>query len=207
MILFLFLIVCIVCLFAKRPEPFTPVDFYGQFKYAQNFNLVEFNDKFFNDALKNSVSAETIEGEEMYKYPSWLLEKNEKFLAKILNDFIKEVNPSFFSVAHSELISVKSDGHKYIVESKHIVHRDGKIYGASIYIKTALDDFNIALLQYKLLGFIFEDRIKLEKPYNLDTNEYQYYMLDKTITKGERFEKDYLCKYYKERDIPTELEC
>lgn len=176
-----------------------PAQFYSQPAYASGFTKVEFRDQFFEDALKENLDttqSPLIYMEDVAKYPDFVVLKCEEFLSKILNAKLPSSDTALFAVVKSHIISVKKRNDIYMVESQHVVHRDGKIYGAGIYMTTLLIKGKVYLKKYKLLGFIFEDRIRSEEPYNMDTNTEQPFMMDALITKDKKYETDYLCTLY-----------
>lgn len=226
----LLLIVIIACALFPRKEEFTindfydrymndisvPAQFYSQPSYATGFTKVEFRDQFFIDALAENLDTEhspLMYMEEVKKYPSFLLLKCEEFLAKILNAKLPSSETSLFAVVKSNVMSVKKRSNVYMVESKHVVHREGKIYGAGIWMTTLHIDGKIHLKKYDLLGFIFEDKIRSEDPYNLDQSSQQPFMLDALITKDKKYENDYLCTLYADLEkfkgikIDHDLDC
>ncbi len=206
----LLFIIILSCLFARK-EHFeindfysryindisVPQDFYSQTKYANNYKFVEFSDEFFTDVLKkNTKDIELEETTKVKKYPPYLLQLTNENLLKILNAEIKENN--LFSVIQSIIRDVSQKDSKYILNSQHVVYRDSKIYGAAIELTTLHENYKVTIIKSKLLGFIFQDRLNPIQPSNLITNNYQDYMLDKVITKDPKYEKQFLCQYYKD---------
>lgn len=176
-----------------------PSQFYSQPSYATGFTKVELRDQFFEDALRenlDSTQSDVMYMQEIKKYPDYLQAKCEEYLAKILNAKLPSSDTSLFAVVQSNVISVKKNDNRYMVESQHVIHRDGKIYGAGIYMATLHVEGVVYLKKYKLLGFIFEDRVRSQQPYNLDPNTEQPFMMDALITKDKKYENDYLCTLY-----------
>lgn len=213
MIKFALLIVIIICAFFPLREHFmindfysrymndiaVPAQFYSQPYYATGFTKVELRDQFFEDVLRQNLDttqSPLMYMEEVKKYPDYLLVRCEQFLQKILNAKLPSSDTTLFAIVKSNVISVKKRNNVFMVESQHVVHRDGKIYGAGIYIITLHINGNVYLKKYNLLGFIFEDRITTEQPYNLDQSNEQGFMLDALITKDKKYETEYLCKLY-----------
>ena len=174
-----------------------PQDFYSQTKYAQNYKFVEFNDRFFTDVLNKNTQSINIEGTaKINKPPEYLMKLTEEYLLKIFNSGIKENN--LFMIIQSILKYVSQKDDKYILNSQHVIYRDSKIYGAAIELTTLHENYKVTIIKSKLLGFIFQDRLNPIQPSNLITNSYQDYMLDKIITKDPKYEKQFLCQYYKD---------
>lgn len=176
-----------------------PAQFYSQPAYATGFTKVELRDQFFEDALRHNL--DTTQSDFMYfeqvkKYPEYLVAKCEEYLAKTLNAKLPSSDKSLFAVVKSHIISVKKNDGRYMVESQHVVHRDGKIYGAGINMTSLHVEGKVYLKKYKLLGFIFEDRVTLQQPYNLNPDLQQPFMMDDLITKDKKYETDYLCTLY-----------
>lgn len=209
----LLVLVIVLCAFFPRVEGFmindfysrymndiaVPAQFYSQPYYATGFTKVELRDQFFEDALTENLDvahSPLIYMDEITKYPEFLVLKCEEVLSKILNAKLPSSDTALFAVVKSNVISVKKRNDIYMVESQHVVHRDGKIYGAGIYMTTLHIDGKVYLKKYKLLGFIFEDRIGSEEPYNMDTSKEQPFMMDSLITKDKKYENDYLCTLY-----------
>jgi hypothetical protein len=174
-----------------------PSDFYSQPKYATNYKFVEFNDKFFTDVLTKNTQNSDIIGTITNKYPDYLLQSIEKHLLKIFNSELKD-DTNLFVILESNIKDVKVSDNKYIINSQHVVYRESKIYGAAIELSTLYDKDNITIIKSKLLGFIFQDRLNPIQPSNLASDNHQEYMLDKVITKDPKYEKQFLCQYYKD---------
>jgi hypothetical protein len=194
-----------------------PVSFYSQGKVAQNFKLIEFNDQFFKDVLEKNKNPSVLEGKVETKIKvnnDQLLQRTDTYISNLFNDALAKKENTLFAVAYSELLSIKSyTNNKFLIESRHIIHRDKKIYGTSLEIKTFHEIGKTTLVDYTILGFIFEDRIDANQPSNLDENEFQPFMKDAIFIKDKKYEKQYLCKYYADLkkfrgiDVPNTLEC
>lgn len=195
-----------------------PSEFYFQGKVAQGLKTFELKDKFFIDALESNLNKDVmsnqVEDTEKVNIPSDALDGINKYLEKILNARLPSEDTSLFATVFGEITSAKSyKTNSTLYTSRHIVHRDGKVYGASIEMSTFVTRDNIYLVGYKLIGFVFNDKLDNQQPYNLDQNENQYFMQDKNVTKDDKYIKQYLCQYYSDVEkyrgikIPTDIDC
>jgi len=218
----LLLIIFIVCLL-PRYETFeindyysrylndisTPSEFYFQGNVAQRLKTIEFKDKFFIDALESNVSNIEFENSKKVDRLPDALDGLNKYLEKILNARLPVEETSLFAVVFGEITFVKNR----LYNSRHIVHRDGKVYGVSIEMTTYVTESEIYLKKYKLIGFVFNDKLDTQQAYNLDQNKNQYFMQDKTFMKDAKYIKQYLCQYYNDIEkyrgvkVITNLDC
>ena len=212
----------------KNLEPFTTDDYYSQYLsditihpdfYAQgvsesNWPLAELNDKFFTDALKENLQSkvadnldkiDTNDKSNIKDLLTSIISDTNLFLVKILNDKLESISDTklseLFKIKYGEITSITSyKNNLFLTISQHIVHRDKKIYGASIELKTLhnLNKKTIALIDYKLLGFVFDDRIGIQQPSNLSTDNFQEFMKDKVPIDDIKEDNMLLCKHFKD---------
>lgn len=191
-----------------------PTEFYGQTKTMHNFTLAEFNDRFFKEALEASIQKidENAFEDESNNPPKNLLERTDDGLSRALNDRLPSGETQLFAVSLSfaeSIRSIKKD--RYVLQSRHIVHRDGRIYGADVILKTLhAPNQAVKIIGYKLNGFVFEDRIDGAKPSNLfESDAHAMYSIDPNFLKDKKYEKQTMCKYLndlkKYRQITVEI--
>lgn len=137
-----------------------PPQFYAQNAYAINYDRVEMNEKFFINTLntlKTNVSVAD-DGEEITVYSPLLLPMIDNFLLIALSNG--------FGIRYSKILNVKKTTDRNVrVTSEHLVHRAGKIYGASLELITVVSSTGvIQLVDFRLLGFVFEDRLHILAP-------------------------------------------
>jgi hypothetical protein len=197
----------------------TPAEFYFQGNVAQGLKTIEFKDKFFIDALDKNVQKGIMDGQQVQHDGAWTpptdaVDGLNKFLERILNSSLPSDETSLFAVVFSQIVSTESyKFNKALYTSRHIVHRDGKVYGASIEMSVLVERDKMSLVKYKLIGFVFDDKLATQQAYNLDQNKNQYFMQDKNMLKDQKYVKSYLCQYYKDLEkyrrinIPTDLDC
>jgi hypothetical protein len=174
--------------FKVTGEDYRPVPsaFYDQvIEYVQpGFPLMEYPTDFINCTLKNAEALPK--------------QTNDKYLLAILNKAVLDNSPKepLFKMIESEIISEKENK----ISSRHLVDRQNKIYGIELEITTELDKSNsqTKLIDYKIIGFVFDDKIKMNEPANivLQEDQYQTFMKDTTFTKDTDYETKYLCNYY-----------
>lgn len=182
-----------------------PTDFYSSTEIPASYYGAEMNDRFFIDTLDKNKKTFNLEGLSNkvidQNKKQQILNRTNSYLLKILNSQLQNIEKYIFNMVYSKIINCDMyDSGYYRVDSLHVVYRDTKIYGVSIKITTihSLDSSNILLTGYKLNGYVFEDKITDYIPKNLIDNNYQDYKQDKLIMKDEKFEKEYLCKYFKD---------
>lgn len=184
-----------------------PSDFYSSGNTLPEMQYAaEFHDRFFidtlNDEMKNHVAIPYSSANEITEKDliAKLKKRIDNYITTLLNKKLDSNESYVFNVVYSQF----EDGLKweteniYLVHSKHVLYRDTKVYGVSIHLTTVHDGNtgSIRLLNYKLDGYIFEDKISDYYPANLIDNNYQDYMKDKIITKDQKYENQYLCQYY-----------
>jgi hypothetical protein len=193
-----------------------PVGMYSQSSYAQGLKMVEMNDRFFMDTLNKSKnpSRSFVGGETPQVQPTErTLNLTNKFIEKILNAALPPNTPTLFAVRHGSIRDMRRKDNVLYVVSDHVVYREGKIYGAALRLKTVHDNDTIDLVDFSLVGFIYQDKIIDTMPSNLETSTYQSYMLDQSITKDAKYEKDYLCQYFRDLEkfrgikVNTNIKC
>lgn len=177
-----------------------PAAFYGQTKYASGFKKVEMNDRFFIDVLSKASDPSAGEGlvRSPGKHPVNLLEKASVLIASILNGALPSEDNRLFAVAHSHMANAAGhEGNRWLVDSEHIVHRDGKVYGAVIAARTLQSPQKTVLVGASLKGFVLEDRINALQPHNLAASEgdSQPFMQDRTFLRDPKYEHEYICRY------------
>lgn len=188
-----------------------PADFYSQTRYATGFKKIEMNDRFFVDVLSKASKPSSIDGLEKVQgaiQPRGLIERANELLVSVLNRALPSGESKIFAVAHSHITNAtaykdinleKSSKftNMWLIESEHIVHRDGKVYGALLAVKTLHKPNNTVLVSANLKGFILEDRIDSYQPYNLSSwdGNNQAFMKDKTFLRDKKYEHEYICKY------------
>lgn len=163
---------------------------------------VEFKDDFFESALKSAKYPQPFD-ETGYSIVNKDLDniklKVSQVIEKILNAKLPIEECNLFNIVNIKIKSLyKKNDNKYIVEAVSLVHRLNKVYGLDLYTKTYHSYDSNALLDYKINGFVFEDKIYgdvLPSNVNDDTEfSYDQIMKDKIIQSKE-FEKETFCKY------------
>lgn len=176
-----------------------PTAFYGQMKTPVNFKLAEMNDKYFKYALDAAVEPRAIgESRPARRAPENLLELSADRVAAALNAKLPSGESQVFAVAFSAIDAARElDGGAYVVDARHVVHRDSRAYGAAIRAKTLHDPRgSTALLSYELIGFVFEDRMPAAAPANLfERDANPEYSRDAKLTRDAKYELEYACKY------------
>ena len=217
--IFLLILICLAAVFAKYAsvENFEVSDFYKRYmsdisvipsfysqgKIANNYPNAELGDEYFIDALNASTDREIMRNKVKDSWkgsnPTFLLKRIDAYLLSILNEKLNKDDKLFFTMNYSDVIEItqyKNDS--YLIESRHLVHREQKIYGATIKLKTFHEPENkIYLVDSELLGFAFDDKIDADQPSNLDEDVYQAYKNDKVFTMSKQDEDKMLCEYYK----------
>ena len=179
-----------------------PVDFYSQTKYAYGFKKIEMNDRFFMDTLKKASEPSALDGivpaKTTQKIPGGLSDRANALLVSSLNQALPSGESKIFAVAYSRIVNATPyEDNMWLIESEHVIHRDGKVYGAGLSAKTLHSQNNTKLISFDLKGFILDDRIDSYQPSNIalwDGNN-QSFMQDKTFMKDPKYERDYICKY------------
>ena len=205
MILWIFLLIVVIVLSALlqsryKVEPFkitgddyrpVPSAFYDQAigHVETGFPLMEYPTDFINSILKNAGALPK--------------QTNDEYLLAILNKAIIDIGDvkikePLFIMVESEIISQNEK--ENTITSRHLVDRQNKIYGIELEITTQFDTITsqIKLIDYKIIGFVFDDKIKMNEPANivLEEDPYQEYMKDTTFMKDTTYETKYLCNYY-----------
>lgn len=201
MILWIFLLIVVIVLSALlqsryKVEPFkltgddyrpVPSAFYDQAigHVEPGFPLMEYPTDFINCTLKNAEALPK--------------QTNDEYLLAILNKAVKDTDTKpLFIMIESEIISQNEKANT--ITSRHLVDRQNKIYGIELEITTQFDTITsqIKLIDYKIIGFVFDDKIKVNEPANivLEEDPYQEYMKDTTFMKDITYETKYLCNYY-----------
>lgn len=197
-----------------------PVEFYNiSAKLPKTQYAVEFNDKFFIDTLNNvkiNISINTDINTFNVKdkiIKDDILNRANKYLVKVLNKNLPLDETFLFTNIFTEIINAyQINDNIFMLESKHLIYRDTKIYGVSLTITTLHNTNNnngstskkikengtISLIDFILNGFIFEDKINAYQPVNLIDNNYQDYKEDIIQLKDKKYEEQYLCQFYKD---------
>jgi len=182
-----------------------PVDFYNiTAELPSTHYAVEMNDRFFLDALnKNkiitSLGYELSDDVDNQRLIDSIIKRTNNYLASIFN---KELQPDekflFANVYTEKILAKKIVDDVYLLKSKHIIYRDTKIYGVSMIITTlhSFSEKNVKLIDYQLIGFVFEDKVKTFEPENLIYDDYQDYNKDKVMERDPKYENKFLCKYF-----------
>lgn len=176
--------------------------------YQKRYYL-EFNDRFFHDALLDALSTQKIDTsgwKDTVKYDASSIKfKVNAFIEGVLNHELQGTDPNLFSVVKNDILSMinSPDKKEYVVRSKVLIHRNQKLYGVLLEIKTLhnADTSRTSLIEYNLNGFVFEDKIHDNiMPSNYDeTNELEFEDINNAkIIKDETYEKTVACKYYKD---------
>ena len=178
--------------------------------------FLEFNDNFFIDSLTKctytpSLLESTIINELIQNTPNKIPRASQTTFIPIMASISKTIEgcmntnlnkigdsvDTLFSVTDIILHDVRQKDDIALTNSKCVVHRLGKSYGASILVTTFHFDGKTSIIDVQLEGFLFEDRIYGSTvPANLVTTEYALYRnLDTTILKDKKHEQETLCKY------------
>jgi hypothetical protein len=123
--------------------------------------MAEMSDKVIDEALKMSIS-DIPTTSETTTINETVLKSIDAFLLGILNKIIPG-ETHLFRIIDSKVLSIN----KNIVQSKHLVYRDTKMYGFYIDLKTYLEESTVYLISYKINGLVFEDKINALLPSNL----------------------------------------
>lgn len=190
-----------------------PTTFYENSARFENSNhyAVEMQDRFFIDILEEEKKKLSKPNE---KYIATLINKElkskvlkqiNKYIIDLLNDELFKISSNeqhiftnVFSKVNEMYQAIWSNGNCIIVITDHIIYRDTKMYGVSLTLKTLynIKDNTKYLLDYKLNGFVFEDKVKNNiYPSNLIENDYQDYRKDKIQIYDKKYETKYVCKY------------
>lgn len=179
-----------------------PADFYGQTRYAHGYKKIEMNDRFFVDTLSKASSTSPLYGlvpsKVAMKNPNGLIDRANSLLVSVLNDALPSGESKIFAVAYSRTTKATPyNGKRWLLESDHLIHRDGKVYGAVVKAKTLHAPNKTYLISAKLEGFVLDDRIDSYQPYNLSSwdGNNQAFMKDKTFLKDPKYEHEYICRY------------
>lgn len=174
---------------------------------AKKKYYVEFKDSFFETALKTAKYSQKFDDTD-YKISQ--LQQNRKdielkvsqVIEKALNNKLPIEESNLFNIVKIQIKAIykkeNSKQNEFIVESISLVHRLNKVYGLDLYTKTHHSYDSNTLLDYKINGFVFEDKLYgdvLPSNMNEDTElSYDQMMKDKIIQSKE-FEKQTFCKY------------
>lgn len=154
-------------------------------QYPKNPSLVLLKDDV-EKSVKDEIEKRT--GDYLKKLFNSKLGSNEVFLFRSIYDIVESVKKGIWKY-----------GVCYLANTRHLLYRDTKIYGVAINLTTLHDKRtgNIYLADYKLVGFVFQDKIDgALEPTNLVQNDYQEYTKDTVTQYDKKYEKNYLCKYY-----------
>ena len=168
--------------------------------------FLEFNDRFFHQTLISALSSQKTD------YSDWKVSTdfdaaNVKFrvsqhIEGVLNRALPSTEPNLFTVVSNNIQSVvkSEDNGLYVVKAKLLMHRTQKLYGISLETTTLHDRVNYTsvLLEYKILGFVFEDKMDDVMPanYHMD-NQLAYEDISKSsIIKDHDYEQRVQCKYF-----------
>lgn len=183
--------------------------------------FVEFEDKFFKDALDKNVYNQKFNYEgftEIKEYNADDMKgKVSNTIEKILNKALPIEENSLFNVVDIKFVKVMRLEAKYVVSSTTLIHRLNKAYGLSLQTTTYHEPGNSSLLEYKILGFVFEDKLNtnIVEPSNLNSGDDLSYedLMKSTIIKDKKYEHDTFCKYisdlkkYRNIDYPEKTDC
>jgi hypothetical protein len=164
--------------------------------------FVEFNDRFFINALNKHIHKMDIE--EVKEFTPYKGKANdiEDKISFFINDILnKELPPSdnlLFNTVSIKLNEVLEKQQSYIVHSTSLIHRLGKAYGLTLNAVTYHTAQKAYLLSYEIIGFVFEDKVYGDVlPSNLVTDPYQSLedSMKQRIIHDKQYEKETLCKY------------
>lgn len=188
--------------------------------------FVEFDDKFFEDVLHNSLYSQVFNYDGYQEVKVYNKEdvktKVSAAIESILNRKLPVEDTNLFNIVDigiEKVLSKQSDkGTKhYVVTSSSLIHRLGKAYGMSLSTETFHDDNSVSLIKYTIHGFVFEDKLLNNnvEPSNLDEhNELTYENISRDkIMKDKKYEHDTFCKYiidlkkFRNIEYPGETGC
>jgi hypothetical protein len=185
--------------------------------------FVEFEDKFFKDALDKSIYNQAFNYEGFIEIKEYnaddMKRKVSSTIEGILNKALLIEDNSLFNVVDIKFTKVMRLGMeaKYIVSATSLIHRLNKAYGLSLATTTYHEPGSSALIEYKILGFVFEDKLNtnIVEPANLNSVAELSYddLMKATIIKDKQYEHDTFCKYvsdlkkYRNIDYPEETGC
>jgi hypothetical protein len=181
-----------------------PTDFYNISKLPKKQYAYEMHDRFFLDTLEKnktdtSISFNDKDDINNSKLILSMLNRTNKYIVDILNkDLPLDERFLFANIFSEKILAKKLIDEVYVLKTNHIIYRDTKIYGVSLTITTihSFVDKGIKLIDYKLDGYVFEDKLNPIQPSNLIDNDYQDYKKDKIEIHDPKYEKQYLCQYY-----------
>lgn len=135
--------------------------FYDVSNVPKQLYMAEMSDKVIDEALKMSIS-DIPTTSETTTINETVLKSIDSFLLSVLNKIIPG-ETHLFRIIDSKVSSIKRN----VVQSKHLVYRDTKMYGFYIDLKTYLEESTVYLISYKINGLVFEDKINALMPSNL----------------------------------------
>ena len=138
-----------------------PGEFYDVSNVPKQLYMAEMSDKVIDEALKMSIS-DIPTTSETTTINETVLKSIDSFLLYVLNKIIPG-EKHLFRVIDSKVSSII----KNVIQSKHLVYRDTKMYGFYIDLKTYLEESTVYLISYKINGLVFEDKINALMPSNL----------------------------------------
>ena len=138
-----------------------PGGFYDVSNVPKQLYMAEMSDKVIDEALKMSIS-DIPTTSETTTINETVLKNIDSFLLSVLNKIIPG-EKHLFRIIDSKVSNIK----KNVVQSKHLVYRDTKMYGFYIDLKTYLEESTVYLISYKINGLVFEDKINALMPSNL----------------------------------------
>ena len=168
--------------------------------------FLEFNDRFFHQTLLSALSSQKTDYSDWQESKGYDKENVRYRVSQHIEDILNRALPSWesdlFTVVKNDVQRVyKSDDNGlYVVKSKLLMHRNQKLYGVSLETTTLHDRVNYTsvLLEYKINGFVFEDKLDDVMPANYETDSqlaYENVSNDKIIKDAE-YEKRVQCKYF-----------
>lgn len=179
-IIFLLFFSCVLALVAvtRRLEAFTIDDNSMPaiaYRYMGDDDLevarkpfLEFNDRFFLNTLTTAKSTNAIDEKGWILVPTSEITDTQKkgvcdYIEGTLNRALHPNDPNLFHVVQFEAESLKHSQDKklWTIQSRVLVHRTGKAYGASLALHTLHDVPNAqtSLVGFKMIGFVFEDKV------------------------------------------------
>lgn len=213
-ILLIIIILIILLHLLNKKEPYIdynkyqfltiPSSAYDNLNINPNKYFYEFKDQFFIDILNKNKSQKNFEINNFKNSKLSIQQKQQlekiikKYIENILNKEIKKDNNLFY-VYRFIINEIKNNNNLYLVNSSLILYRNSKIYGISLKIDTlhTINIEKIELINYDLLGFIFEDKLhsNLTLPKNIYTNQYENSNTINKIIKTPDYEKKNICLY------------
>lgn len=206
-----------------------PSSVYDEMTISNTQFSIEYNTQFFIDILnanKKTISTSYLNYKDEILNDNSILFNINDFIKNIFNKDLPSIEQYYFKNIYSTINFIKKiNANLFIIQSRHVLYRDTKLYGISLTITTQYNtsDISIILIDYIIDGFIFQDKLNNTEPYSLIDNNYDSAHLEVYNNKSNcsisssspEYENKYLCDHYAniKREfginvlIPSDLSC